>query len=111
MHDHMKPTIRDVNPDHIILHCRTNDLNSELTASQIARSIRELALLLKSKDNKVLVSLIVPRNDNLSNKASEVNFHLCALNKTFSILIILIRFSQKITLMKASDIILTGIGP
>ena len=38
MHDHVKPTIRDVNPDHIILHCGTNDLNSERTASQIARS-------------------------------------------------------------------------
>ena len=29
MHDHVKPTIRDVNPDHVILHCGTNDLNSE----------------------------------------------------------------------------------
>ena len=81
MHDHVKPTIRDVNPDHIILHCGTNDLNSEQTASQIARSIIELALSLKSKDNKISVSLIVPRNDNLNNKASEVNcrlVHMCA---------------------------------
>ena len=76
MHDHVKPTIRDVNPDHVILHCGTNDLNSERTASQIARSIIELALSLKSKDNKISVSLIVPRNDNFNNKASEV--HMCA---------------------------------
>ena len=77
----MKPTIRDVNPDHIIVHCGTNDLNSERTANQIARSIIELALLLKSKDNKISVSLIVPRNDNLNYKASEVNcrlVHMCA---------------------------------
>ena len=81
MHDHVKPTMRDVNTDHIILHCGTNDLNSERTASQIARSILEPALSLKSKDNKISVSLIVPRNDNLNNKASEVNcrlVHMCA---------------------------------
>ena len=81
MHDHVKLTIRDVNPDHIILHCGTNDLNSERTASQIVRSIIELALSLKSKNNKISVSLIVPRNDNLNNKASEVIcrlVHMCA---------------------------------
>ena len=81
MHDHVKPTVRYFNPDHIILHCGTNDLNAERTASQIARSIIELALSLKSSDNKISISLIVPRNDNLSNKASEVNsrlVHMCA---------------------------------
>ena len=45
--DHVKPSVRDFNSDHIILHCGTNDLNSERRASQIARSIRELALTLK----------------------------------------------------------------
>ena len=77
----VKPTVQDFNPNHIILHCETDDLNSERTASQIARSIIELALSLKSKDNKISVSLIVPRNDNLNNKASEVNcrlVHMCA---------------------------------
>ena len=77
----VKPTVQDFNLDHIILHCRTNDLNSEQTSSQIPRSITELALSLKSKDNKILTSLIVPRNDNLNNKASEVNcclVHMCA---------------------------------
>ena len=39
MHDHVKPTVRDFNPDHIILHCGTNDLNFERTVSQITRSI------------------------------------------------------------------------
>ena len=76
MHDHLKPTIRDFNPDHIILHCRTDDLSFEQTASQIAKSIIELALSLKSKDNKILISLIVPKNDSLNNKANEVNCHL-----------------------------------
>ena len=106
MHNHVKPTIRDVNPDHIILHCGTNHLNPERTASKIARSIIELAHSLKSKDNKKSVSLIVPKNDNLSNKTSEVNcglVHMCA-ERNFPISTILIRFSQKITLMKASYI-------
>ena len=35
MYDHAKPTIRELNPKHIILHVGTNDLNSEKTASQI----------------------------------------------------------------------------
>ena len=80
MHDHVKPTVPEFNPDHIIIHFETNDLSSERTASQIARSIIELALPLKSQDNKILISLIVPRNDNLNNKASEVNIrlvHIC----------------------------------
>ena len=81
MHDHVKPTVRDFNPDHIILHCETNDLNSERTASQIARSIIELVLSLKSKDKKISISLIVPTNDNLNKKASKINcrlVHMCA---------------------------------
>ena len=58
-----------------------SDLSSERTASQIAGSITELALSLKSQDNKISMSHIVPRNDNLNNKASELNsrlIHMCA---------------------------------
>ena len=81
MHEQLKPTARDFNPDHIILHCGTNYLNSERTASQIARSIIELVLSLKATDNKISIPFIVPRNDNLNNKANEVNcrlIHICA---------------------------------
>ena len=73
MHDHVKPSVQDFNLNHTILHCKTNDLSSERTASQIARSIIELALTLKSHDNKISISLFVPRNDNLNNKANGVN--------------------------------------
>ena len=76
MYDHVKLTVRDFNPGHIILYCGTNDLNSERAASQIASSIIELALSLKSKDNKTSISLIVPENHNLNSKASEVNSRL-----------------------------------
>ena len=81
MHDHIKPTVTDFNLNHIILHCRTNDPSSERTASQIARSITELALSLKSQDNKISISLVVAKNENFNNKASEVNsrlIHMCA---------------------------------
>ena len=73
MVDHVKPTVRDVKPDHVILHTGRNDFRSVKTASQIARSITELAMSLKDNDNSVIVSGIVPRHGNLNNKATEVN--------------------------------------
>ena len=76
MYDHAKPTIREVNPEHIILHVGTNDLNSEETASQISNSIIDLANSLKNETNSIHVSLIVPRNDNSNNKVNEVNNRL-----------------------------------
>ena len=41
MEDHVKPTIRDVNPQQIILHLGTNDLKTEQTASQVTKSITD----------------------------------------------------------------------
>ena len=73
MHDHAKPTVRDFDLDHIILHCETNGLNSDGTSSQIAREIIDLALWLKSDKNKISISLLTPRSNKLNNKASEMN--------------------------------------
>ena len=70
---HVKPTISNENPDHVILHTGANDLRSEKTASQITRSITELAVSLKDNDNSVIGSGIEPRHGNLNNKATEVN--------------------------------------
>ena len=53
MHDHAKPTFRNINQDHIILHSGTNDLNPERTPSQIAREILNPALSPKSDKNKI----------------------------------------------------------
>ena len=61
MTDHVKPTLRDINPDHIILHADTNDLRTENTSSQIAKATIDLVTLLKNDDNTVTVSGIVPR--------------------------------------------------
>ena len=76
MVDHVKPTLRDDKPDHIILHAGTNDLRTEKTTSQIAKSIMDLTTSLKNNGNSVIVSGIVPRFDNLNNKATEVNNRL-----------------------------------
>ena len=76
MHDHAKPTVRDFDPDHIILHSGTTDLNSDRTSSQIAKEIIGLALSLKADKNKISISLLTPRSDKLNNKASEVDNRL-----------------------------------
>ena len=44
MVDHVKRIIRDFKPYHVILHTGTNDLRSEKTPNQIARSVTELAM-------------------------------------------------------------------
>ena len=76
MYDHAKPTIRELNPDHIILHVGINDLNTEKTACQISNSILDLANSVKNETNTIHVSLTVPRNDHLNNKVNEVNSRL-----------------------------------
>ena len=76
MYDHVKPTIREFNPNNIILHVGTNELKSSKTASQISRSVIDLALSLKTEANAVMMLLIVPQKNNLNNKAQEVNSRL-----------------------------------
>ena len=76
MTDHVKPTLRDINPDHIVLHADTNDLRTENTASQIVKAAKDLATSLKNDGNTVTVSGIVAKLDELSNKANEVNRRL-----------------------------------
>ena len=76
MHDYVKPTLREHSPDHIILHVGTNDLNSKSTPDEIARSIIDLAVSIKTDDTKVSISTIIPRNDKLNNKPNQVNKHL-----------------------------------
>ena len=77
MTDHVKSTLRDINPDHIILHAGTNNLRTENTVSQVAKATIDLRLSsLKNDDNTVTVSGIVPRLDDLNNKANEVSRHL-----------------------------------
>ena len=81
MQDHVKPTIRDINPQQIILHVGTNDLKTERTASQIAESMIDLTISLKNNGNMIAVSGIVPSLDELNNKAAEVNNRLGLMSK------------------------------
>ena len=81
MTDHVKPTLRYINLDHIVLHAGTNDLIAENTASQIVKATTDLATSLKNDSNTVTESGIVQRLDELNNKANEVNRQLVLMCK------------------------------
>ena len=75
MEDHIKLVIRD-NPDDVVFHIGTNDVPSDKSAEDIAKSIVELALSAKSASCDVSISNIVVRKDGHQNKCQEVNYHL-----------------------------------
>ena len=63
MLDYIKPTQRDFNPDVYLLYAGTNDLSSNKSPEQISLDILNLANSLKLDNNTVIVSSIVPRDD------------------------------------------------
>ena len=79
--DYVKPSIRENNPDNIILHVGTNDVLSEKIPQVIAQSIVDLAKTVANDNFQVTVSSIVPRNDQWSKKVYEVNKVLLNLCK------------------------------
>ena len=84
MKDYVKPCIREKNPDNVIFHVGTNELNSELPPERIAKSIIHVAKNTQSDSRIVSISGIVPRNDNYNIKAIEVKKELskmCAKEK------------------------------
>ena len=80
MKSHVVPSKKYEN-DLVILHCGTNDLRGNETAENIAMNIIELAKEMKSDKNDVMVSGIVPRNDNFNEKGIDVNNFLTTLCK------------------------------
>ena len=64
------------NPDRFIIHVGTNDLRSNQDPGNIAKNIVEVACNSKTDTNKVLISGIVPRRDNLNGKGCQVNTFL-----------------------------------
>ena len=74
MRDHVRPSLR-YNPDLIILGAGANDLKSEKTPEMISDEIINLASDMKSDTNEIMVSGIVPRNDDASlhEKGERVN--------------------------------------
>ena len=85
MTDHLKPTLREINPDYFVLHAGTNDLRTENTASPIARATTDLAT---SYGNTVTVSGVVLRLDDLISKENKLNCCLVLMFKerSFSLL-------------------------
>ena len=61
MYDHVKPTIREFDPNHIILHVGKNEIKSRKTAGHISKPFNDLQLSLKWKTNTVTISLVVPQ--------------------------------------------------
>ena len=84
MEDYVKPCIRENNPEYVILHVETNELNPELTTERIAKSVIDVGKNIQTNHRTVSMSSIVPRNDNFNNKATEVNkelFKMCKKEK------------------------------
>ena len=71
----MKPSVRE-NPDHFILHIRTNDLNSDKSPERIAKSVADVGSSLKNKSPDASISSITVRNDKVKEKTAEVNDYL-----------------------------------
>ena len=82
MHDYVKPSVRS-SPDHFILHVGTNDLSSNKSPEEIARSIIDLATPIKYKKHDVSISNIITRADDKKReeKRCEVNSFLGKLCK------------------------------
>ena len=91
MYHHVKPTIRDMSPDHVILRFGTNDWNSGKASSQVARSIIDLAVSLKTK---------IPSRM-LRNRATH---HICVVKDIYQSLDIAKLFAQIFTYIKVGFI-------
>ena len=82
MHDYVKPSVRN-SLDRFILHVGTNDLSSNKSPEEIARSIIDLATPIKYKKHDVSISNIITRADDKKReeKRCEVNSFLGKLCK------------------------------
>ena len=63
MVDYIKPTQRDFIPDVYLLHVGTNDLSSNKFPEKISLDILNLANSLELGNNTIIISSIVPRDD------------------------------------------------
>ena len=82
MHDYVKPSVRS-SQDHLTLHVGTNDLSSDKSLEETARSIIHLAPSIKDEKHDVSISNIIIRADDkkLEEKRCEVNSFLGKLCK------------------------------
>ena len=82
MHDYVKPSVRS-SPDHFILHVGTNDLSSDKSPEERARSIINPATSIKNKkhDGSISNFIIWADDKKLEEKRGEVNSFLGKLCK------------------------------
>ena len=71
-HD-VKGCLEDISPDNVILHYGTNDLKAGNASVKISIDIVNLALTIRSEKNKVLISGLIIKNDNLNKRRKEVH--------------------------------------
>ena len=73
------PIKKNPNVEVVIIHTRTNDLSSDSTPTEVATNIMDLAVDAKKNLNRscdVVISSIIPRGDQLQQKAFNVNKEL-----------------------------------
>ena len=73
MKDYIKPTLRELDPEQVILDVGTNNLNSPLPPKEITDGIIDLVKSMKTDNRNITRSTIIPRGDKLDNKANQVN--------------------------------------
>ena len=72
MNYYVKPKQKN-RPAQIIIHVGTIELPGNTTPDKTANKITEIANLIETSENSVIVSSIVSRKDQFNNKSKEVN--------------------------------------
>ena len=72
MEYYIAPTKRDLDPGIYILHVGTNDLTLDDTPEEITEHIVNIAASLKTENNTVVISNIVPRGDSKKRKGGSI---------------------------------------
>ena len=70
MTTYIKPPLKYYH-DHLIIHVGTNDLRSNQDRETIQRNVVDVTNNSKTDINKILISSIVPRRDNLNGKVRQ----------------------------------------
>ena len=73
MEYYITPTKRDFDPGIYILHVGINDQTLDDKPEEMTEHIVNIATSLKTENNTVVISNIVPRGDSKKEKAEEVN--------------------------------------
>ena len=76
LNDHIKPKIQSGEADKIVIHVRASNLASDKISMQLCNDIISLAASIQDYNINLIISLIVPHNDDLHEKAGMVNSYL-----------------------------------